>query len=380
MLMSEVPAARVEGQRRMLALDGGGIRGLVSLEILASIESTLRRENDDPDLVLADYFDYFAGTSTGAMIATGLALGWPVDRIMESYLENGPHLFDPISRRRRIATRFGWKYPRSGLAGQLQQEYGAETMFGDDRFRSLLLVVVHNSTTDSPWPLSNNPRAKYNDPDLADCNLRLPLWQIVRASTAAPVYYPPEQVRLGASHFVFVDGGITPFNNPAHQLFLQATLPEYRLEWPTGEERLLLVSVGTGALPKTHPDLRARQVNLLHTIKTLPGTLLAGSSVHQDILCRATGRCVHGDPIDGELGRLDAPRPHPALFTYVRYNVSLDPVSLDALGLGHLTEPETLAGVQRLDGIDYMTELREIGRAAAGAVDATAFERFPGAA
>ena len=77
----------------------------------------------------------------------------------------------------------------------------------------------------------NNPAAKYNQRDRKDCNLDLPLWQLVRASTAAPVYFPPEVVKLGRKEFIFVDGGITTYNNPAFQLFLMATLPPYRLCW-----------------------------------------------------------------------------------------------------------------------------------------------------
>ena len=60
--------------------------------------------------------------------------------------------------------------------------------------------------------------AKYNDPALEDCNLNLPLWQLVRASTAAPTYFPPEVVTVGGQVFLFVDGGITTYNNPAFQL------------------------------------------------------------------------------------------------------------------------------------------------------------------
>jgi uncharacterized protein len=53
---------------------------------------------------------------------------------------------------------------------------------------------MRNVTTDSPWPVTNNPYAKYNARNRADRNLDLPLWQLVRASTAAPVYFPPEVV------------------------------------------------------------------------------------------------------------------------------------------------------------------------------------------
>jgi len=60
------------GPRKLLACDGGGIRGIISIEVLAQIEAELRALSGKPDLVLADYFDYVAGTSTGAIIATGL--------------------------------------------------------------------------------------------------------------------------------------------------------------------------------------------------------------------------------------------------------------------------------------------------------------------
>ena len=73
---------------------------------------------------------------------------------------------------------------------------------------------------DSPWPLSNNPYAKLQSQPKprADDNLKLPLWQLVRASTAAPTYFPPEVIVLkGASQeqdkeFDFVDSGVTMYN------------------------------------------------------------------------------------------------------------------------------------------------------------------------
>ena len=84
---------------------------------------------------------------------------------------------------------------------------GKDTTLGSEHLKTLLLIVVRNATTDSPWPVSNNPNALFNDPSRADNNLAIPLWQLVRASTAAPVYFPPEVVTLGEQRFVFVDRG-----------------------------------------------------------------------------------------------------------------------------------------------------------------------------
>src|SRR5262244_506712 len=82
------------GPRKLLALDGGGIRGLITIEILARIERILREQSGKPALVLADYFDYIAGTSTGAVIGTLLSLGRPVDEIRRIYLDCGHMMFD----------------------------------------------------------------------------------------------------------------------------------------------------------------------------------------------------------------------------------------------------------------------------------------------
>ena len=105
---------------------------------------------------------------------------------------------------------------------------------------------MRNATTGSAWPVSNNPRARYNQEGEHGSNLLLPLWQLVRASAAAPVFFLPEAIKIGRSAFEFADGGTTPYCNPALIAALTATLPCYRVEWPTGTDRLHLVSVGTG--------------------------------------------------------------------------------------------------------------------------------------
>ena len=73
---------KVDSPRKLLALDGGGIRGIITIEVLARIESLLQQVlGRDESFVLSEYFDYIAGTSTGAIIATCLCLGKRVDFI-----------------------------------------------------------------------------------------------------------------------------------------------------------------------------------------------------------------------------------------------------------------------------------------------------------
>ena len=233
-LLREVPAPKVDGQRRLLSLDSGGVRGVLTLEVLVDLERRLREEHGRPDLVLSDYFDYFAGTSTGAMIAAGLALGWSAEDLRTLYENQLGEILEPIPVWKWVTKAFRYRYPPAAVTRQITDAYGAETLFGDARMKSLLMCAMYNVTTDSPWPLSNNPQAEYNHPDDPGCNTRIPLWQVIRASAAGPLAYPPEKFELDGRNYVFIDGALTPYNNPALQLFLMATAPEYRLGWSTG--------------------------------------------------------------------------------------------------------------------------------------------------
>src|SRR5262245_24298293 len=82
------------GPKRILALDGGGLRGVLTLGILREIEGQLRaRHGDDPAFRLSAYFDLIAGTSTGAIIAAALALGMSVEEVHGHYMRLGQLVF-----------------------------------------------------------------------------------------------------------------------------------------------------------------------------------------------------------------------------------------------------------------------------------------------
>ena len=349
------------GPKKILALDGGGIRGILSVEILAEIERLLRQKLDkDENFRLADYFDFFAGTSTGAIVAACLSWGMTVERIRTFYLENGAEMFDRASLLDRY---YRHKFESEKLCVRLQREFGAETTLGSEKLRTLLMMVMRNASTDSPWPVSNNPRAKYNDRARADANLNLPLWQLVRASTAAPTYFPPEVIKVGSKEFIFVDGGITMYNNPSFQAFLMATVEPFNLKWRTGEDKLLLVSVGTGTSPSANADLRPDEMNILYNATSIPAALMFAALNEQDFLCRVFGKCLAGDPLDREVGDLIGKQGPvaPKLFTYLRYNAELTYEGLLALGLDDV-EPKN---VQQLDSIEYIPDLQRVGRAVA---------------
>lgn len=358
-----------ESQKKLLAIDGGGIRGVLALGVLQKIEDLLKAKSGRANFRLADYFDYIAGTSTGGIIAAGLSIGMSVGEIFTFYRQAGAQMFVKANLLRRLR----YKFEDEPLAEQLKEVFGASATLGSEKLRTLLLLVMRNATTDSPWPISNNPYARYNDTSREDCNLNLPLWQLVRASTAAPTFFPPEVIvlkrsdRLKEKEFVFVDGGVTMYNNPAFQMFLMATLDRYwaknpEVKWRTGADRMLIVSVGTGTSPNVQDGLEPDEMNLLFNAQTIPSALMFAASNEQDLLCRVFGDCRSGDPIDRELNDLvGSTGPFPLghkLFTYLRYNTELTREGLDGLGCPDI-EPRA---VQKLDSIDGISDLERVGR------------------
>jgi patatin-like phospholipase/acyl hydrolase len=289
-----------KGPKKILALDGGGIRGMMTVEILAAIEGLLRDRQPPATrdaFVLADYFDFVAGTSTGAILAACIAMGMSTSKIREFYLQSGADMFDKAS----LLKKWKYQYNDGGLANKLKQELGADTTLGSDRLRTILMMVMRNASTDSHWPIWNNPKAKYNlrvrenGSPRNDCNLDIPLWQLVRASTAAPTFFPPEVVTFAQGtpdeyRFIFVDGGITTYNNPAFQAFIMATTEPYQVNWPTGEDKMLLVSIGTGTNPNANKDLGPDEMNLMYHATSVPSALMPRSM--NRIFCVASSENV----------------------------------------------------------------------------------------
>ena len=199
--------------------------------------------------MLGDWFDYVGGTSTGAIIAGGVAIGLPVEPDPALYASNmrarsspGPGCFDLAEVRGTT---------RTGIEEVLRREFGEDRTLGSADLRCLLLLGLRNTSTGSPWPVSSNPAGRYNQGP--GSNLDLPLWQLVRASSAAPTFFVPEEIALG-EHDVRVqrrrgDHAEQP-GPPAGPDGHPAGVPARLADRP---RRLLLVSVGTGTTEQVDP-------------------------------------------------------------------------------------------------------------------------------
>ena len=343
--------------KRILAIDGGGLRGLFALQVLRRLETLFREREGDQSLVLADVMDFIAGTSTGAIIATCLSWGMEVQKVEELYLKEGTRMFTRSPWYRRIRS----KYRSDGMASLFKEIFsepdGTPALLGTDMLRTRLMVVMRNATTGSPWPISNNPDARYNDRASAECNLDIPMWQLLRASTAAPTFFTPERISIGDQTFCFVDGGVSPYNNASLLAYLMATLPPYRMNWEIGVDKIHMISVGTGRIQSRLNKVKQKDPGLLQFLGFVPAALMESISAEQDLLCRVLGKCIHGHPIDSEVGDLCGENSNPLAqkqFTYVRYDRHLD-----------MKDDETLIPPllkARLDDLKLMPELKRVGQ------------------
>ena len=353
--------------KRILALDGGGLRGILSLGFLQKIENILQeRHGNKGDFRLSHYFDLIAGTSTGAIIAAILAMGWTVEEIRKKYMEIGERVYEPSFLRKGF---FRAKYDKKKLKKELKSVYGRDTMLGGPELQTGLLIVTKRLDTGSPWPISNNPQGKYfaSRPGGTIGNGEYPLWQVVRSSTAAPAYFDPEPITIveKTGHKPvsgqFVDGGVSPFNNPALQAFMYATMDGYRMKWPVGPDNLLLVSVGTGA---ADPEVKKSGFTAGHAINALLSLMNDCASLQETILqwmsSSPTAREIDGDL--GDLGKdLLAGIP---LLTYLRYNVDLRKESIQQLDPG-LTDAKLIESLSDMDAPENMEVLYRLGVLAA---------------
>jgi hypothetical protein len=350
------------GPKRILALDGGGIRGILTLEYLGVIETMLRARFKKDDLLLCDYFDLIGGTSTGSIIAAGLACGMTVAQLKQLYRHIGTDVFKGVFWRNGLLAP---KFKSGPLQQALDAQLGADTSLDSDNIRTGLMIMTKRLDTGSPWPLHNHPNARFAKQDG-----KLRLTEVVRASTAAPTYFDPQKIGISSRdgsviNGAFVDGGVSPFNDPALQLLMLAALEGHGFRWPTGKDKLLLISVGTGAFKQTYTadaiiGMPAAEQGLRALQSLMDDCGRSNHAMLQWITNSLTpwiiDRAVQDMKLDSEGG--------PQLATYARYNVLLESGWLKTTVEIERT-PDSLAKIAEMDDPKNMDELAEIGRLAA---------------
>jgi predicted acylesterase/phospholipase RssA len=259
---------------KILAIDGGGIRGVIPATLLMEIERRTGKR-------IGELFDLIAGTSTGGILAVGLAKpgrdGQPqytAHDLRNLYFREGETIF-PRSIWSRAKSPVAEKYPASGIEGVLKR------YFGDSRLKDAatgLLVTSYEMRLRQPW-FFRSQRARH-DPDYD-----FALWEVARATSAAPTYFPPQRIARNGQPSVWelIDGG-TYANNPAMCAYAEARQADPDCE-------VLLVSLATG-----------RHVEPIHYRPGLLGWARPILDVVFDGVSRATEYQLQHllPPVDGE--------------------------------------------------------------------------------
>jgi hypothetical protein len=343
------------------------VRGVVTLAFLERLEAVLaERTGLGAAFRLGDYFDLVGGTSVGALIAAGLALRYPVGRLIGLFTELGGSVF----KKPFFSTGLlGAKFPLAPLRAILERELGDVTL-GSERIATGLAVVAKRLDTGSVWLMHNNPRGKFFGPDPDDAahipNRDYPLHQVVRASMAAPTFFDPELVEImrGVRGF-FIDGAVSPYNNPALKLLMMATIRGYGFEWPMGAERMLLVSIGTGARGRDIASTRLSKIPSAWMAAEAMMAMLEDCNWHTQTILQWLGQGSAHWTIDAEMGTLaDAAIDGRKLLSYTRFNVLLESGWL-ARELGLSATAKELAELKRMDRPRNIPRLLEIARLAA---------------
>ena len=329
--MSQLLRSRFQksGPKRILALDGGGIRGAITLGFLQRMEDLLRNQHQNDQMLLCDYFDLIGGTSTGSIIATLLALGYDVETIRKLYLQLGNDIF---GQQNSVWNPLDWSeylsadFDATPLENSLHKILEDRTL-GSDDLRTGLCIVAKRADTFSTWPMFNNPDAAFYEP-LPDSkgmgNKDYLLRDIIRASTAAPAYFKPQLLDLGDQQAAFVDGGVSMANNPAWQLFLMATADGYKLKWEASPENLMIVSVGTGAYTKATTAHEIGHFNKLSWAKSIADFFMEDASWQNQTILQLLGETPTPFKIDSEIGNLVSDHIGGKKWLYyVRYNAWL---------------------------------------------------------
>jgi uncharacterized protein len=352
------------GPKRMLSLDGGGVRGVISVAFLERIEAILSADAGN-DIRLSDHFDLIGGTSTGAIIAGALALGKTTGELKDIYHRLAPLAF------RRSKFRIPFLQPKfdvTALRREIAAIVGDQTLDSSE-LRTGFGIVAKRVDTASLWIVANNPRAPYWDTPREGNfigNRNYLLTNLLRASTAAPTYFEPESIPiLEKVQGLFIDGGVSPHNNPALALFMMTRLKPYGLCWETGLDKLTIVSVGTGGYrQRLDRASLGRMQNLtlaLHALRTVmddsQGLILA--------LMQWFGQSPTPWLVNSEIqDLLQDVFPAGPLFRFLRYDVRLEADWLERQ-LGIKLSEKDLARVREMDNPESIPLAYEIGQRAA---------------
>ena len=314
--------------KRILSIDGGGIKGVFPAAFLADLET----EVDQP---IVDYFDLITGTSTGGIIAIALGLGIPAADILRFYEEKGPEIFRGGKGAIALARHFfSGKYNSAPLQDALKDVFG-ERRIGESQTRLMIPSLDLETGQVHVIKTAHHPRFERD--------YKMSALDAAMATAAAPTYFPTHRLSTGIP---LVDGGMWA-NNPMGPGAVEAM---GILEWTKGEVKLL--SIGCTEAPLNVDADRAKRLGVTYWASRIVTVFMAGqssSSLGTAQLLLGHENVVRVSPVvDRKRFKLDGVKGIPALRGL---GASQSRIELPKLRPIFFNEPaETFAPIRTLDG------------------------------
>jgi patatin-like phospholipase/acyl hydrolase len=272
---------------QVLALDGGGVRGIFTAALLAGLE-------EDIGSPVVAHFDLVVGTSTGGIIALALGAGLSPREILEFYVEEREAIFDGSLLVTSLRRLFRAKYRPDGLESALKRIFG-DRLLGESKIP--LVIPSYNLGENAVYLFKTAHHSRLRR------DYRTPMWAVAMATSAAPTYFPAfrlpvEQVRL-------IDGGVWA-NNPAMVGVTEAvSMFGYALD------EIRVLSVGTTTSVKPRPSRLddaglMRWVQVTNVVEVLMAGQSAGAFAQVQHLIGTANAHRLDAPAPAEIARLDA--------------------------------------------------------------------------
>ena len=309
-----------EGEKfRILSLDGGGIRGVLSARLLQEVEIIVQETTGQK---LHEYFHLVAGTSTGSILAAGIACQKNARDMIDLYKEQGNNIFLQGVRDQRKWRWLGRAIGANALYPHKDKNWGFANVFkkillkpGNDYYglANVLTRALRNPVTKKPAIIADEEIEKqiqllilaydvksrnttwFSNDDLEGwcCKKNIPLWQICTASASAPTFFPPYQIsywdeeQKEQKKLTHIDGGVAA-NNPAlaavsHALSMTTTGDRKK---PCKLEDIAVLSIGTGKTTSSYTYDDVKKWGLFDWVRKIPDIFMDPNAENTENICR----------------------------------------------------------------------------------------------
>jgi uncharacterized protein len=265
-------AETTQKKKRILSIDGGGIRGIIPGQILVILEDKLKAKTGNDNARIADYFDLISGTSTGGILTCAYLIPdlenrpkFNARQVVDLYLKRGGDIFYvPLGHKLRTGGGVvDEMYPASAL------EKALDEYFGDTRLSGLLKPCLIPS-----YDIKRRMGHFFTQHDaLKNAGWDYLVKDVARATSAAPTYFECSNIKsVSEVSYPLVDGGVF-VNNPT-----LCAYAEVQNEYKVQANNIVVLSLGTGFSKKEYDYNKAKDWGMIQWVKPIIDIMMSGVS------------------------------------------------------------------------------------------------------